>query len=103
VTSEIPSLIRSTFLTVFQTATILRVSKQTVYSLVHHGDLEAVRVGGSFRIPAHIVNPHASADRYQKGEQDRARHLDLSTCPRLGRRKKPMNTTTRPGRRPWCP
>jgi excisionase family DNA binding protein len=34
----------------------LRVSKQTVYRLLHAGDLEAIRVGGSFRIPEHAVN-----------------------------------------------
>jgi excisionase family DNA binding protein len=65
VTGVVPSPARSTFLTVFETATILRVSKQTVYRLVRHGDLEAVRVGRSFRIPAHLVNPPASATSRQ--------------------------------------
>jgi excisionase family DNA binding protein len=50
------------FLTIFETATILRVSKQTVYRLVRAGDLEAIRVGRSFRIPAHAVRPRPSVE-----------------------------------------
>lgn len=49
------------FLTIFEAATILRVSKQTVYRLVRAGDLEAIRVGRSFRIPTHAVRPQAPA------------------------------------------
>ena len=49
------------FLTIFEAATILRVSKQTVYRLVRAGDLEAIRVGRSFRIPTHAVRPRVSA------------------------------------------
>ncbi len=48
------------FLTIFEAATILRVSKQTVYRLVRAGDLEAIRVGRSFRIPTHAVKPRGS-------------------------------------------
>jgi excisionase family DNA binding protein len=44
-------------LTIFEVATILRVSKQTVYNLVHAGDLEAIRVGRSFRIPEQALKP----------------------------------------------
>ena len=58
VTGDVPSPASTRFLTVFEAATILRVSKQTVYRLVHAGDLQAVRVGRSFRIPAHVVKPH---------------------------------------------
>jgi excisionase family DNA binding protein len=39
------------FLTVDEVASIMRVSKMTVYRLVHAGDLPAVRVGRSFRVP----------------------------------------------------
>jgi excisionase family DNA binding protein len=59
VTGDIPSPASTRFLTVFEAATILRVSKQTVYRLVHTGDLQAIRVGRSFRIPAHVVRPRA--------------------------------------------
>jgi len=39
------------FLTVAEVALIMRVSKMTVYRLVHSGELEAIRVGRSFRVP----------------------------------------------------
>ena len=41
---------KGTFLTVAEVADIMRVSKMTVYRLVHAGDLPAVRVGRSFRV-----------------------------------------------------
>jgi excisionase family DNA binding protein len=44
------------FLTVAEVAAMLRVSKMTVYRLVHAGDLNAVRVGRSFRVPQHAVD-----------------------------------------------
>ena len=44
------------FLTVAEVATIMRVSKMTVYRLVHAGDLPAVRVGRSFRVPEDEVH-----------------------------------------------
>ena len=43
------------FLTIFEVATIMRVSKRTVYDLVHAGDLEAIKIGGSYRIPDQAV------------------------------------------------
>ena len=43
------------FLTVAEVAAIMRVSKMTVYRLVHSGDLEAIRVGRSFRVPEQAV------------------------------------------------
>jgi excisionase family DNA binding protein len=60
VTGNPSPLTSARFLTIFEAATILRVSKQTVYRLVRAGDLEAIRVGRSFRIPAHVVKPRAS-------------------------------------------
>jgi excisionase family DNA binding protein len=44
------------FLTVAEVASIMRVSKMTVYRLVHAGDLPAVRVGRSFRVPGQAVH-----------------------------------------------
>lgn len=52
------SLSDVTFLTVAEVATIMRVSKMTVYRLVHSGELEAVRVGRSFRVPEQAVNQY---------------------------------------------
>ena len=46
------------FLTVAEVATIMRVSKMTVYRLVHSGELEAIRVGRSFRVPEQDVNQY---------------------------------------------
>lgn len=36
----------------------MRVSKMTVYRLVHSGELTAVRVGRSFRVPEHAVHEY---------------------------------------------
>jgi excisionase family DNA binding protein len=46
------------FLTVAEVATMMRVSKMTVYRLVHGGELPAVRVGRSFRVPEQAVNDY---------------------------------------------
>ncbi len=46
------------FLTVAEVAELMRVSKMTVYRLVHSGDLSAVRVGRSFRVPEHAVHTY---------------------------------------------
>lgn len=39
------------FLTVAEVADMMRVSRMTVYRLVHAGDLPAIRFGRSFRVP----------------------------------------------------
>ena len=46
------------FLTVAEVAAIMRVSKMTVYRLVHAGTLPAVRVGRSFRVPEQAVHDY---------------------------------------------
>jgi excisionase family DNA binding protein len=46
------------FLTVAEVASIMRVSKMTVYRLVHAGELPAVRVGRSFRVPEDEVHTY---------------------------------------------
>jgi len=46
------------FLTVTEVAAIMRVSKMTVYRLVHAGELSAVRVGRSFRVPERAVQDY---------------------------------------------
>ncbi|EPD28610.1 excisionase family DNA binding domain-containing protein [Actinotignum schaalii FB123-CNA-2] len=43
------------FYTVAEVAELTRVSKMTVYRMVHAGDLPAVRVGSSYRVPASAV------------------------------------------------
>jgi excisionase family DNA binding protein len=47
-----------TFLTVAEVAKLMRVSKMTVYRLVHSGTLPAVRVGRSFRVPENAVHDY---------------------------------------------
>ena len=46
------------FLTVAEVAMAMRVSKMTVYRLVHSGELPAVRVGRSFRVPEQAVHDY---------------------------------------------
>ena len=46
------------FLTVAEVAAIMRVSKMTVYRLVHSGEIEAIRVGRSFRVPKQAVDQY---------------------------------------------
>lgn len=46
------------FLTVAEVASVMRVSKMTVYRLVHNGELPAVRVGRSFRVPEQAVHEY---------------------------------------------
>ena len=49
------------FHTVAEVAAWMRVSKMTVYRMVHSGELSAVRVGRSFRIPAAAVRGYLSS------------------------------------------
>lgn len=56
------------FLTVAEVADLVRVSRMTVYRMVHSGELPAVRVGKSFRVPreavaAYLSNAVVDADR----------------------------------------
>jgi excisionase family DNA binding protein len=46
------------FLTVAEVASIMRVSKMTVYRMVHSGELPAIRVGRSFRVPEDAVHKY---------------------------------------------
>ena len=43
------------FLTVAEVAQLARVSRMTVYRMVHAGELPAIRVGKSFRVPEAAV------------------------------------------------
>ncbi|MFB9165248.1 helix-turn-helix domain-containing protein [Arthrobacter psychrochitiniphilus] len=46
------------FLTVQEVAELMRVSKMTVYRMVHAGELPAVRFGRSYRVPASAVESY---------------------------------------------
>ena len=55
------------FLTVAEVATVMRVSKMTVYRIVHAGELPAVRVGRSFRVPEKAVHDYLQAAFIEAG------------------------------------
>ena len=57
----------SRFLTVAEVAAMMRVSKMTVYRLVHGGDLPAVRVGRSFRVQESDVDEYLRKSFYSAG------------------------------------
>lgn len=44
------------YLTIYEAAIIMRVSKMTVYKMVRSGELDAIRTGRSYRIPEQAVN-----------------------------------------------
>ncbi len=43
------------FMTVAEVASMMRVSRMTVYRMVHAGELPAIRFGRSFRVPESAV------------------------------------------------
>ncbi|BAD60028.1 DNA binding domain-containing protein, excisionase family [Nocardia farcinica] len=55
------------FLTVAEVANLMRVSKMTVYRLVHSGELPAVRVGRSFRVHAKAVHDYLETSYFDAG------------------------------------
>lgn len=54
------------FLTVAEVAETMRVSKMTVYRLVHHGHLPSIRFGRSFRVPERAVHEYLR-ENYAEG------------------------------------
>ncbi|MGN6608239.1 MAG: helix-turn-helix domain-containing protein [Jatrophihabitans sp.] len=55
------------FLTVAEVAAVMRVSKMTVYRMVHSAELPAVRVGRSFRVPEQAVHDYLRAAFIEAG------------------------------------
>ncbi|RIJ69911.1 DNA-binding protein [Nakamurella silvestris] len=53
-----PALAEINFLTVSEVAALMRVSRMTVYRLVHSEALPAVRVGRSFRVSERAVHEY---------------------------------------------
>jgi excisionase family DNA binding protein len=49
---------RMRYLTVAEVAELMRLSRMTVYRLVHGGELPAVRVGRSFRVPQDALDAY---------------------------------------------
>ena len=54
-------------LTIAEVAAMMRVSKMTVYRLVHNGELPAVRVGRSFRVHAKAVHDLLETSYFDAG------------------------------------
>jgi excisionase family DNA binding protein len=65
--SDQPGLGGTQFLTVAEVASLMRVSKMTVYRLVHGGELPAVRVGRSFRVHAKAVHDYLETSYFDAG------------------------------------
>ena len=65
--SDTPDINDVTFLTVAEVAARMRVSKMTVYRLVHSGELPAVRLGRSFRVTEDDVNDYIRKSFYSAG------------------------------------
>lgn len=55
------------FVTVAEVASRMRVSKMTVYRLVHSGELPAIRFGRSFRVQQRAVENLIHGARYRAG------------------------------------
>lgn len=55
------------FLTVAEVAALMRVSKMSVYRMIHSGELEAARFGRSFRVPEKAVHDYLRGSYYETG------------------------------------
>ncbi len=55
------------FLTVAEVAAIVRLSKMSVYRLIHSGQLEAVQFGRSFRVSEKALNTYLNDAFYDAG------------------------------------
>jgi excisionase family DNA binding protein len=55
------------FLTVAEVAALMRVSKMSVYRLIHAGQLEAVRFGRNFRVTESAVDTYLREAFYETG------------------------------------
>ncbi|MFZ2502732.1 MAG: helix-turn-helix domain-containing protein [Nocardioides sp.] len=55
------------FLTVAEVAAMVRVSKMTVYRMLHNGEIPALRVGRSFRVKEGDVHEYLEKSYYSAG------------------------------------
>ena len=55
------------FLTVAEVASVVRLSKMSVYRLIHSGQLEAVRFNRSFRVSEKALDAYLNAAFYDAG------------------------------------
>lgn len=66
-TAAVPEVVAGPFLTVAEVARRMRVSKMTVYRLVHSGELPAIRFGRTFRVQRSAVESLIREARYRAG------------------------------------
>ncbi len=59
------------FLTVAEVAEQMRVSNMTVYRILHSGELPAIRVGRSFRVPAEALEKYLATNVVGREGEDR--------------------------------
>ena len=55
------------FFTVAEVAATVRLSKMSVYRLIHSGELESVRFGRSFRVEQRAVDAYLRGSYYKTG------------------------------------
>jgi len=55
------------FRTVAEVAAMMRVSKMTVYRMLHNGEIPALRVGRSFRVREEDVNEYLRKSFFHAG------------------------------------
>mgnify|MGYP001226978422 CR=1 FL=1 len=67
-----PERPRVRYLTVAEVAETMRVSKMTVYRLAKSGDLPAVRVGRSYRVPQDALEAYLGRSAADGGERAQA-------------------------------
>lgn len=65
-----PDRSRLRYLTVAEVAETMRVSKMTVYRLVQSGQLPAVRVGRSYRVPQDALDAYLEASAFTGLDED---------------------------------
>lgn len=63
----VQSQARSRLLTVAEVAALLRVSTMTVYRLIKAGQLPALRIGKSYRVPEEDVDRYLASTYTQAG------------------------------------
>lgn len=63
------------YLTVEEVAELMRVSKMTVYRLLHSGELPGIRVGRSFRVPREALDTFLRSSATVPQPEDQARRL----------------------------
>jgi excisionase family DNA binding protein len=95
------------FLTVAEVASVMRVSKMTVYRLVHSGHLPAIRVGRSFRVPEQAVQEYlresfVGVETAWGGAALPSDYVPHSAAGRLGRRRSCGPRRPAPSEKKWA-